>query len=278
MSRSVLVTGATGFVGSRLAQALTERGDRVTNIPRTTPATSAQVAAVVTRAFDETQPDIVCSLATSRPRATAAQVGAIVDANVLLPTLLIHECVERGVPLVVTASYMAQHGATAPSIYSALRAGLEPLLDWAATHRALRCMTLSLTSVHGPGDPRPKLLGALLAAARSGEPIDMVAASRRIDPIHVDDVVGAYLAAFDLLAQPETATNQRFDVSSGAPITLADLVELVEQISGRSIDARWSARASSAADRVEPPAHPAWLPGWRPRHTLTETIERGASQ
>jgi nucleoside-diphosphate-sugar epimerase len=274
MTRSVLLTGATGFVGSRLAQALTDRGDRVTNIPRTTPATSAQVAAAVTQAFDAAQPDIVCSLATSRPRATAAQVGAIIDAIVLLPTLLIHECVERGIPIVVTASYMAQRGAIAPSIYSAVRAGLEPILDWAATHRALRCMTLSLTSVHGPGDPRPKLLGALLAAARSGEPIDMVAPERRIDPIHVDDVVAAYLTAIDLLAEPDTATNQRFGGSSGEPITLAELVALVEQISARPINARWGARTSSAADLVDPPVRPSWLPGWQPRHTLTETIER----
>lgn len=274
MSRSVLLTGATGFVGSRLAQALTERGDRVTNIPRTTPATSAQVAAAVTQAFDGAQPDIVCSLATSRPRATAAQVGAIVDATVLLPSLLIHECVEREIPIVITASYMKRPGDTAPSIYSALRAAIEPVLDWAATHRALRCMTLSLTSVHGPGDLRPKLLAALLAAARSGEPIDMVAPERRIDPIHVDDVACAYLAAFDLLAQPDAATNQRFDVCSGDPITLGALVELIEQLSGRSIDARWGARPAGASDLVEPPARPNWIPGWQPRHTLTETINR----
>jgi nucleoside-diphosphate-sugar epimerase len=271
MSRSILITGGTGFVGSRLTRKLEAYGDHVTNIPRSAPGTSAQVAAAVTQAFDEAQPDLVCSLAISRAHATLEQVGDAADAAVRLPAMLIHECARREIPLIVTASYMLQRGGTAPTLFSALRGGVEQMLDWAALHANLRCVTLSLTSVHGPGDARAKLIGELLRAARSGEAIEMAPPERLLDLVHVDDVTDAYLRAAELLADPAFATNQHFDVSSGHATPLAQIVAQIEQQTGRPIDARWNTRPMRPSDLVDPPAHPSWLPGWSPcSHSANE--------
>jgi nucleoside-diphosphate-sugar epimerase len=292
MSRSVLITGATGYTGSRLARRMVERGDRVTILARhgssllqlgeaaehvavvriAESGAGADVADAVEQALERAQPDLVCSLATTRTRASLADVAQIADAVVRLPTLLIAACARERMPLITTASYMHAPGSVAPSIYSALRAGPDPVLEWACAHEGLRAVVLSLTSVHGPGDARAKLLVALLDAARNGTPIDLVHPGRRIDFVHVDDVVEAYLVAQQVLDGDAAGAPQRYDVSSGELLTLADAVELVERLTGRSIDARWNARSTTPSDLVEPPHPPRWLPGWRPARRLSETI------
>ncbi|MCZ4496736.1 MAG: NAD(P)-dependent oxidoreductase [Thermoleophilia bacterium] len=284
---AVLVTGGSGFLGGHLVRALVERGDAVhlllragsvlapqleerltvTRIPE--PTDSDAAADAVQLALETSAPDLVISLATLRDVSDLRAAARMFDANVRLPALLAAGLAARGGGgMITTASYMLAPGGTAPSLYSASRASIDPVLDWACAHHDITTATLALTSLYGPGDTRAKVLAALLRAADSGAPMPLVHPDRRLDMLHVSDAVRAYLHAADLLAAGELAPRARHEVTSAAPTTLGELVAAVEAATGRPIDARWGERATTPSDAVDPPRTPNWLPGWKPAVTL----------
>jgi CDP-3, 6-dideoxy-D-glycero-L-glycero-4-hexulose-4-reductase len=289
MTRHALVTGGTGFTGSHLVRALLDDGwtvrllaqhdslldqlgdaaERVdvTRIPASADADA--IASAVEVAFADGIPDCVFSLAISRDTTSLRAVAAAVDANVRLPAVLIAALAARGGGNIVTsASYMYGREGVAPSLFSATRGAVDPLLNWANAHGHVRSATLALTSIYGPGDSRSKLVARLVRAAQQGEAIDLVDPTRVLDHVYVDDVASAYVHAANLLCCGELDAFSRFDVSSGKLTTLSELVAHIERIAGTKIDARWGARPPRVSDQVDPSESPAWLPGWQPATTL----------
>lgn len=289
MTSCAVVTGGTGFTGRRLVTQLVEAGWNVAVLARETSSTrelgavaevvrivridpeqrASDVAAAVDQAIGNApEPPVVFSLATLRTCESLADAAAMLDANVRLPALLAAALARRGGGrLITTASYMLDRGGVAPSMFSASRGAVDPILDWAAAHGSVRVTTLAPTSIYGPGDSRAKVFAAVMGAARSGAPIEMANPDRLLDLIHVDDVARAFVQA---AAMPEAPTGavDRFDVSSGRSTTLRELVAAVEDATGRAIDARWGGRPSGASDAVGPPVSPTWVPGWHPEISL----------
>ncbi len=278
-SPSVLVTGGAGFTGSAVVAHLRTLGWSVQLLERVDArASSDAVADSITRSFAAAEPDVVLSIATRRTCASAREVAAMLDANVRLPGLLLAELARRGGGrIVTTSSFQTSRGATAPTLYAATRQSVDALAGWACAHASVRWVSLAPTTIHGPGDQRTKLVAALLAAARTGAPIDMVAPTRLVDFVHVSDVAHAYEVAARALLDGSLGAGERFDVCSGEQLTLARLVDVVERETGRPIDARWGAVAMRPSDLVDPPASPVWLPGWAPTRSITQTLRDGST-
>lgn len=293
-NRRALITGGTGYVGSRLVRRL--RADdwsvhllvrrhsvlgeledlmsitRVANDDSTSAAVEAVRNAIV-----EAQPDVVISLATHRPHSTDHETAPMFDANARLPALLLAELAANGGGRWIgSSSFMHRPLESPPTLYAATHAALEPTVRWAQSHGNVTCTTLSLTSVYGPGDPRDKLLGRLLHAARTGTPIDLVRPSRVMDLVHVDDVARAYAHAAELQMQQD-AIEDRYDVCTGTGTSIAALVRHVERATGLSIDANWDRRTSGPADAIDPPTRPRWLPEWQPEIDISTGIRSVAN-
>lgn len=293
-ARRALVTGGTGFIGSRLVCDLLGDGWDVHLLTRATSSlgllgeaesfvthhripsdpTAQQAAAAVAAALEESDPHVVFHLAILRRDASVQDMAEIIDANVRLPMLLAGGLARRrGRALFVgSASYMQRGGSVAPSFFSATRAAADPVLEWAAAHGEVASAILSLTSVYGPSDSRDKVVAAVCRAAATGEPLELVDTARELDLVHVADVSRAYRRAAELLLAGTLAGYNRFDVSSGTTTTLADLVGTIEQVSERTVAADWGARPARASDTVAPPQAPDWLPGWTPTVTLVEGL------
>lgn len=98
MSRHILITGGTGFIGRPLCQALLERGDRVTVSSRQPPAKVRELCGAVETlaSFDDLaaleQLDAVINLAgagIAEKRWSAARKKLLVDSRVGLTTTLV---------------------------------------------------------------------------------------------------------------------------------------------------------------------------------------------
>jgi choline dehydrogenase-like flavoprotein/uncharacterized protein YbjT (DUF2867 family) len=202
----VAVTGATGFIGGRLTEALLDGGARVTCLVR---------GAGRGRAGPRARAARVDMRSPSEVRAAIGGAGAVfhcaydwTDESFNLAALrsLIDACVDGGVRLVHLSSFMVYHrsGAgvrteRAPRVaggagYPAVKAALESEIRRAVSERGLAATILQPTNVYGPHSrmwtERPADMlrfGTVVLPAPGDGPISLV---------HVDDLVAAMLAAW----------------------------------------------------------------------------------
>lgn len=264
-----LITGATGFLGRATAEAAREAGWTMHATIRSGSPPPGASAVPIADAYDveaamrAVRPDVVLHLAAPPADADAQ---TIVEAAVGLPAAIAAGAETCATPPVVveTASWWEwdQDGAHAPlNAYAAGKAAGRGMLAQAHRRGALRLVSLIIHDLYGPDDPRPKLLPALLAAARRGDAIALTEGRQVLDWLHVEDAAAAVLAAARAAPGPDappalfSAAAERFDLR-----TIADLINAV----GGRLAPQWGARPQPAHARRRPtdvaPPPPAWAP------------------
>ena len=232
----------------------------------------------LTEAVARIRPDVTFHLATHFVAQHAADdIVPLVEANLSLPLRLAEALAASGPSRIVNAGTVWQHVGNAPyrpkGVYAATKQAAEDLLRAYAELDLLSVCTLVLTDAYGPDDPRPKLLPTLLRAARDGDTLTMGSGRPYVDLVHVDDVVAAFLAVAEpTIGAPGDETWTRYGVGSGAPISVRDLVALVEATLGATIAVEWDARADRPMEMLTPWSPGPPPPGWAPQVTLRDGI------
>jgi nucleoside-diphosphate-sugar epimerase len=281
----VLLTGGTGFIGRHLAHRLVAEGHEAHALLREGSDASVLPPGIAvhrgTEALDATlaaiRPDAVLHLATRYQHGHAhADVAPMLDANITFGARLADAAVRAGVRGFVTLGTGAQHAgeghATPATLYAASKQAFETVLGAIARAGGLPTATLILFDTFGPGDTRGKILDRLVAAARSGAPLDLSPGEQAIDLVHVEDVIDAILAAAAGLVAGTLPPGGRYALSSGEPLTLRRIAALIEAGLGRPVPARWGALPYRPGEIMMPWRGGAALPGWSPRRGLAEHI------
>ena len=287
---TVLVTGATGFVGRHVCAALIADGHAVL---RANSDDSVLPDAVRRHRHDGSTESMHALVGAVRPEAAihlaslfraehrAEEIAPMVEANVLFGTQLADALTAQGCTRLVNTGTAWQHyegrDYDPVCLYAATKQAFEDMLAFYVNARGLRAVTLELFDTYGPDDPRGKLVSALVGAARTGRALSLSPGDQRIDLVHIDDVAAAYRAALQRLLDGETAAAERFMVRSGEPVSLRELVALVEDTTGRTIDARWGERPYRDREVMAPWTGGRTLPGWRPRIGLAKGLKQLAA-
>ena len=284
MPHVALITGATGYVGSKLAQRLVDEGWHIHALVRDSgrPLNSnlASRASVhvydgstesVDAAVNAASPDVVFHLASLFIAEHRSQsVLDLINSNVLLGTQLIEACVRRGIASFLNTGTSWQHYRTNEydpvCLYAATKQAFEDILDFYTDAFLIRAVTLKLFDTYGPGDPRPKLIPLLRKALETGESLDLSPGHQSLDLVHIDDVTEAFLlAGIRLINTTGRERHERFAVSSGVTISIRELASLMQEIANRAITINYGAREYRTREVMKPwrGGHP--IPGWVPR-------------
>jgi nucleoside-diphosphate-sugar epimerase len=289
-----LVTGATGFIGSRLAPALRAEGWEVHVIVR--PASDPERVASLRNSgcavhvhdgthdgiemiVDEARPTCTWHLATKFvPQHRAEDVVPLVRANVEFGTSLLDALTRfRGGPAIVTAGTAWQqhdNAAYAPmSLYAATKQAFDSITAYYSGVMQARIVECMLFDTYGPGDPRKKLLWALANAARTGEPLKLSGdGGQFIDFVHVDDAVRALLVAGARAPGAALGTSERWAVRSAETLTVREVVERYGRARGAAIPVEWNARPPRLREMTVAWTAGELLPGWSPRIALDDGL------
>jgi UDP-glucose 4-epimerase len=302
----VLVTGGLGYVGRAVAIRLAEAGHQVTVLTRQrltelpeplTGATLLQVdvhdrdgiaATVGSQAFEG-----VCHLAgRARVRESFQDPVDYFDTNTtgtinLLRAFAGSARPTRPVPRLVFASTIAVYGEpddrlldetcpTAPtSPYGASKLAAEQVIAYQAATGALGAVSLRAFAVAGDhGDPDvSRIIPRALAVARGLAPqVEINGDGSAVRAFtHVADIAEAYLLALGA-AQP--GKHLVYNVGAGDAVTVNDVLETVEEVTGRRIPiVRRPAQPEPAILRVDSQRIKQEL-GWQPaRSNLRQIIE-----
>jgi len=217
------------------------------------------------------QPAVVFHLATRfSPRHEPHEIEHMIESNVTFGTAVADACARRGARLIHTTSAWQHYGGAeyAPvSLYAATKQALGDLIQHFTENEGLRADEVCLFDTYGPSDNRKKLVWLLLDHAASGKPLPMSSGRQLVDLMHVDDVVGALL---HVATGPQLGS--RLVARSGHPLTVRTLSTLVEQVTGRAIDARWDARPARPREMEEDWVISGAATSWRPRVDLATGI------
>jgi nucleoside-diphosphate-sugar epimerase len=285
-----LVTGATGFIGSRLAQNLVRNGVEIAIIARASSSfdqlggAANQVEVLrhdgsteqLTELVGKFSPEIVFHLAANFIGVHSSEdVAPLVADNVAFTAQLCEAMVAGEVHYLVAAGTVWQHaksppGETVPtpnSLYAATKQAAEDIIAYYAQTGALSSMVLKIYDSYGPGDKRPKLLSALAAKSAAGETLDATSGRQQLHLVHVDDIVAAFRHAGEMLASGKADGHQSFTLPSAEAVDLRMLVALWQAATGRTVDVAWGARPDRPGEIMVPWEGPR-LPGWAPKIPL----------
>ncbi|HJM51376.1 MAG TPA: NAD(P)-dependent oxidoreductase [Alphaproteobacteria bacterium] len=252
----ILVTGAAGFIGAEVVQALAGRGDEVTAFDLVlSPKLAALEAAhsgVSVVLGELTEWPALCDL--MRPQAPdgvihcAAVVGVL--ASVQAPAKTFKVNVEGslnlfeamrlyGVKRLVHMSTEETYGHfQAPLIdenhpqnpimaYGISKLAVEHLGRSYGVLYGLEVINTRVCWAYGPTLPRARVPKTIIDAALAGQPLHLPwGGDMAVDHSHIDDVVAGILAALDLAEHPFDAYN----IASGEATSVAQIVEIVKQL------------------------------------------------
>jgi nucleoside-diphosphate-sugar epimerase len=301
-----LVTGAAGFVGSHLADALLARGDAVVGVDCFTPYYDRETkeqnlaAARANRAFEFVEADMLTGELEALLDGVdvvyhqAAQAGVrlswshgfadYVNNNVLVTQRMLEAVVvARPTARVIYASSSSVYGNQARypvqetdlpapfSPYGVTKLAAEHLCGLYAANGGVRTLSLRYFTVFGPRQRPDMSVYRLCEAALRGTTFPRFGDGSQLREFtFVDDIVRANLLASDADVEPGTCVN----IAGGSEITLSDLIALVGELSGEAVKIDEQApqpgdtmRNGGAIERARD------VLGWEPRVSLAAGVE-----
>ncbi len=293
--RSVLVTGASGFVGSHLVRRLVRDGFRVhvicrpqSNFWRLTdmlPEIDRHVAALedpvtLRRVVNVVRPHGIFHLASATVVAgSAAAAAELVTVNLLGTVNLLDACEDVDYRAFVSTgdSFEYSAGSAPLSESDACRPNtLHGITKLAATLHAQAMaaaharpiVALRLFSTYGPGDHPKRLVPRVIAGALSDTKLTLSRPDIARDWVYVEDLVELYLEA---AARASEKAGGVFNAGSGESTNLGEIVQVILRLTGSSAEAGWGLFAAPEHDRYP------WIAdmrrtfdafSWRPSTTL----------
>ena len=306
--KRVLVTGAAGFIGSHLTDALLARGDEVLGLDEFNdyydPAVKrgnlagalaqpgfalveADICdeAALRAAFERFRPEVVVHLAArAGVRPSLQDPNLYHRVNVIGGQHILDACRDFGPSHLVFASSSSVYGGSTAVPFTEEDPVMRPISPYAATKRmnelqahvyshlyGLNVTMLRFFTVYGPRQRPDMAIHKFTRNLLRGEPIPVFGdGSTRRDYTYIDDIVQGLLGCVDTPLRYEI-----LNLGESRTTTLAELVEMVARHAGRPpvIDRR-PAQPGDVEITYADISRARRLVGYAPRFEMDEGIRR----
>ena len=270
----VLVTGAAGFIGSHLVEALAARGDEVVGIDNFDPfydramkeANLRDMQAPRFRFHEQDMLDVQRMAALLTPDTVvvhlAAKAGvrpsiadplAYARANVEGTAAVLEAARQVGARRIVFGSSSSVYGDITPAPFREDASAIDPVSPYAATKRAgellvraaaplhgFRAVALRFFTVFGPRQRPDLAIHAFARRMADGKPLTLFGdGTQARDYTYCDDIVAGVVAAVDWTARAPVGM-EIFNLGGNRPLPLKVLVEELSGALGIVPTVQWA--------------------------------------
>lgn len=257
----VLVTGATGFVGSCLTRRLVEMGYDVHIFTRSKSnkwriadllrkVTDHQVdlrdAGSVEKAVAQIGPTIIYHLATYGGFSSQKEPLVIIESNLMGTVNLLSACEKIGFDCFINTGSSSEYGLKSnPMSENDI---LEPVGDYgvskaaatlycrsSALEKDLPIITFRLFSPYGPWDDSKRLIPYVVKSLLRGESPKLSTPKSVRDFIYIDDVLDIFLKVINL----PVSGGDIFNIGSGAQVSIGEVVSMITKIIESGVEPIW---------------------------------------
>lgn len=270
----LLLTGAAGFIGSHVAEALLRRGDEVVGVDNFDPFYSRamkeqNISSLASDRFRLHEASILDSGAMQRlltpdtvlvhlagragVRPSLADPVGYAETNVVGTAVLLDAAQKVGVTRVVFASSSSVYGDDTPSPFREDAPANAPVSPYAATKRSaelllsamaplfgFKAAALRFFTVYGPRQRPDLAIHAFARQMSNGQPITLYGdGSQARDYTYADDIVQGVVSAIDWTADAPVGM-EVFNLGGNRAVPLRDMVAELSNALGIEPEIRWA--------------------------------------
>ena len=286
--KTVLLTGATGFIGSHLLEELLKLSYRPVLIKRSTSDTWRidqwldrcdwyDIDKVsLGEVFGKHKIDAVAHLATKYNRNNQS-VSELIRANIMFGVDLINECVKNNVKLFINTDSFYTQDKSGPGELDQYILSKKQFAEWLEQYsNDIGIINLKLHHVYGERDSKDKFVPWLTSEILNNKQIELTHGRQQRDFVYVRDVVSAYLN-FLQKTEIEKGFSQHL-VCTGLKTTLKNfcstLNDEIRKATGQSAELCFGAKKYRPNELMDITNNNASLKslGWTPRFSLEAGI------
>lgn len=237
---NILLTGATGFLGSNLLARLVEDNHNVVVLVRQS-SSLQRIANLLDRVtvhslgdtnyhnlFHSNSIETIIHCATNYGRGAIDSVE-LLDANLIMPLQLLQSGCRAGVRCFINTDTILDKGV---SDYALSKSQFQEWLENYA-HKMI-CVNVALEHFYGPSDNPTKFVSFIVKQLLDGvDSINLTLGEQKRDFIFIDDVVSAFLLILDNCASMKSGYHD-YEIGTGDTISIREFVELTKQLSGNT--------------------------------------------
>ncbi len=278
----IVITGATGYIGSNLLVKLIEENYDVYVLVRKKSDLSnieeyleahkilniLDNRTLLYEKMRNIRPDIFIHLAgIFISNHSEENINELFDSNIRDSAVILDAVCNGGCKNIInTGSYwqMYDNEVYNPvNLYAATKEAFEKIIEYYIQNFECKAITLRLFDTYGKNDKRNKILN-ILNNLKDGQKIDMTKGEQFIYMCHIDDVVKAYIEAINQVQFLENGKHKVYAIRGELPIKLKDIVNRYVKISNKKLDINWGGREYRKKEIINPSGYGEVLPNWKP--------------
>jgi CDP-paratose synthetase len=238
---NVLLTGATGFLGSHILHALIDKGYNVIVLKRSSSNdwrikdlvgkyTSYDIDINnIDKVFDEKIIDHVIHTACYYGRNDDAALK-IIESNILYGIRLLDNCKLHGIKSFINSDTFFNNNKYNQNYLSSYTLSKKHFVDWMSSYtNYFKVINLRIHHMYGPKDNRDKFIPWFIHQMKCNvDEIKLSSGKQKRDFIYISDVVGAFLLSIEKINLLENYTT--VDVATGRIQSLEEFLRKVKDV------------------------------------------------
>lgn len=256
----ILVTGASGYIGSKLVKYLLKEKYQIAVLLREssdsklleTVLDEIKVYRVsmsfesINKVVSSFNPDVTIHLASLfLGDHKSIEISSLVESNILFGNLLVESISQNKLNYFINIGTAWQHfnsdQYSPVNLYAATKQAFEDILKYYVEVRLIKVLNIKLFDTYGNDDPRNKIFNLLKRISISGEKFEMSAGEQEVDIVHIDDVVKSLEIAISVI-RSDSKFGKEIAIATGNPIPLKKWVELFEKQKDLNLQIEWGAK------------------------------------